>query len=97
MSLRFVALRSCRCVRWESAAPAELKKCVETINPGLAPWAMQECRPIGGYLVTTPKSNISIVVLIFDTSVVVSRKYSLLDNIIFSIIFRIDEFVILVV
>ena len=28
-----------------SAAPTELKKCVETNNPGLAPWAMQECRP----------------------------------------------------
>ena len=28
-----------------SAAPMELKKYVETINPGLAPWAMQECRP----------------------------------------------------
>ena len=23
------------------------KKCVETINPGLAPWAMQEYRPVG--------------------------------------------------
>ena len=28
-----------------SAAPTGLKKCVETINPGLAPWAMQEYRP----------------------------------------------------
>ena len=34
-------------VRWESAAPTGLKKCVETNNPGLAPWAMQECRPVG--------------------------------------------------
>ncbi len=33
------------CIRWESAAPTELKKCVETISPGLAPWAMQEYRP----------------------------------------------------
>lgn len=33
----------------------------------------------------------------FDTSVVVSRKDSVLDNIILSIIFRIYEFVILVV
>ena len=32
------------------AAPAELNKCVETINPGLAPWAMQECRPVGALL-----------------------------------------------
>ena len=34
-------------LRLGSAAPTELKKCVETINPGLAPWAMQECRPVG--------------------------------------------------
>ena len=33
------------CIRWESAAPMGLNKCVETINPGLAPWAMQEYRP----------------------------------------------------
>ena len=29
----------------ESAAPTGFKKYVETINPGLAPWAMQEYRP----------------------------------------------------
>ena len=34
-------------LRLESAAPTELKKCVETINPGLAPWAVQEYRPVG--------------------------------------------------
>ena len=33
------------CILWESVAPTELKKCVETINSGLAPWAMQECHP----------------------------------------------------
>ena len=33
------------CILWESAAPMELKKCVETINSRLTPWAMQECRP----------------------------------------------------
>ena len=32
-------------LRLGSAAPTELKKCVKTINPGLAPWAMQEYRP----------------------------------------------------
>ena len=24
-----------------------LNKCTVTYNPGLAPWAMQECRPLG--------------------------------------------------
>ena len=33
------------CIRWESTTPTELKKCVKTINPGLAPWAMQEYHP----------------------------------------------------
>ena len=28
-------------LRLGSATPKELKKCVETINPGLAPWAMK--------------------------------------------------------
>ena len=28
-------------------APTELKKYLEITNPGLAPWAMQECRPVG--------------------------------------------------
>ena len=32
-------------VRAVSAAPLGLKKCVSMINPGLAPWAMQEYRP----------------------------------------------------
>jgi len=35
---------------WESVAPTELKKCVETNNPGLAPWAVQEYRPVGARL-----------------------------------------------
>ena len=30
-----------------SAAPLGLNKCVSIINPGLAPWAMQEYRPKG--------------------------------------------------
>ena len=33
------------CIRWESAAPTELKNVVETITPGLAPWALKKCRP----------------------------------------------------
>ena len=33
------------CIRWESAAPTELKNVVETINPGLAPWTLKKCRP----------------------------------------------------
>ena len=37
-------------LRLGSAAPAELKKCVEINNPGLAPWAMKECRPVGARL-----------------------------------------------
>ena len=32
-------------LRLGSAAPLGLNKCVPIINPGLAPWAMQECRP----------------------------------------------------
>ena len=40
MSLRFVALHSLGKCRSYGA-----QKCVETINPGLAPWAMQGCRP----------------------------------------------------
>ena len=34
-------------LRLGSAAPWGLNKCVTMINPGLAPWAMQEYRPIG--------------------------------------------------
>ena len=40
VSLRFVNLHSLRKCR-----PYGAQKSVETINPGLAPWAMQECRP----------------------------------------------------
>ena len=36
-------------LRLGSAAPTELKKCVETNNPGLAPWAVQEYRPVGAF------------------------------------------------
>ena len=34
-------------VLWETV---ERSQCVETINPGLAPWAVQEYRPIGARL-----------------------------------------------
>ena len=33
------------CIRWESAAPLGLNKSISMLNPGLAPWAMQEYRP----------------------------------------------------
>ena len=32
-------------LRLGSAAPLGLNKCVTIINPGLAPWALQEYRP----------------------------------------------------
>ena len=32
------------------AAPLGLNKCVPMINPGLAPWAMQEYRPYRAHL-----------------------------------------------
>ena len=32
------------------AAPLGLNKCVSLINPGLAHWAMQECRPCRAHL-----------------------------------------------
>ena len=35
-----------------SAAPTGLNKCVTIINPGLAPWAMQEYRPVGAHCPT---------------------------------------------
>ena len=34
-------------LRLVSAAPLGLNRCVSIINPGLAPWAMQEYRPLG--------------------------------------------------
>ena len=34
-------------LRFESAAPTGLNKCIPMTNPGLAPWAMQEYRPKG--------------------------------------------------
>ena len=33
------------CIRWGSAAPLGLNKCISMINPGLAPWALKEYRP----------------------------------------------------
>ena len=35
---------------WGCAAPTGLKECVPMINPGLAPWAMQEYRPYRAHL-----------------------------------------------
>ena len=32
-------------LRLGSAAPLGLNKCMSMVNPGLAPWAMQEYRP----------------------------------------------------
>ena len=46
-----------------SAAPTELKKCVETNNPGLAPWAMQECRPVGALCDYTQINGVCIVLV----------------------------------
>ena len=40
------------------------QKCVKTINPGLALWAMQECRPVGLFDEQTQKQY-QYVVLIF--------------------------------
>ena len=37
-------------LRLGSAAPLGLNKCVPIINPGLAPWAMQEYRPYRAHL-----------------------------------------------
>ena len=46
---------SCRCGRGQSsAAPTGLNKCTITNNPGLAPWAVQEYRPLGALLHPTP-------------------------------------------
>ena len=40
-------------IRALSAAPLGLNKCVSMINPGLAPWAMQEYRPYRAHLRST--------------------------------------------
>ena len=51
--------------------PPKRSQCMETINPGLAPWAMQECRPVGA--LRRPQLNrCQYVVLIF----VITRTYS---------------------
>ena len=41
-------------MRAVSAAPTGLNKCVSMIDPGLAPWAMQEYRPLGAHCPTAP-------------------------------------------
>ena len=63
------------------------KQLTQGLRPGL-------CRSIAlkGSFTTTPKA-MSVRRTYFDTSVVISIKYSVLDNIILSIIFRIYEFV----
>ena len=58
-------------LRIESAAPTELKKCVETNNPGLAPWAVQEYRPVEA-LRRPQLKQCQYVALIF----VITRTYS---------------------
>ena len=45
-------------LRLGSAAPLGLNKCVSIINPGLAPWAMQEYRPYRA-LCIIPNQNVS--------------------------------------
>ena len=41
-------------MRAVSAAPTGLNKYIPMINPGLAPWAMQEYRPLGAHCPTAP-------------------------------------------
>ena len=42
-----ICLTSRECCPFGECRPYGAQKCAETINPGLAPWAMQECRPVG--------------------------------------------------
>ena len=44
-SVWFVSLRSVALHSLEKCRSYGAQKCVETINPGLAPWAMKKCRP----------------------------------------------------
>ena len=59
-----------------------LNKCVETINPGLAPWAMQESRPKGLFYAFTTKQLLGRpfrsvkTVLCFSYITSVSTSYS---------------------
>ena len=58
LSARVFALYCCGswlCIRWESAAPVGAQKCMSMINPGLAPRAMQECRPYRALSVSDTK------------------------------------------
>ena len=52
-------------LRFGSAAPTGLKKCVETINPGRKPWAMQEYRPLGARLCFLHQSITSLRLIRF--------------------------------
>ena len=55
-----------------------LNKCVETINPGLAPWAMQEYRPYRAHLCflhqsTNPSINYLVILMRLPCVVVSAR------------------------
>ena len=65
-------------LRLGSAAPMGLNKCVETINPGLAPWAMQEYRPYRAHLCflhqsTNPSINYLVILMRLPCVVVSAR------------------------
>ena len=46
-----------------SAAPKGAQRMPKMINPGLAPWAMQECRPKGLFLHPTPINSFYLMCL----------------------------------
>ena len=48
---------------WGCAAPTGLKKCVSIPNPGLAPWAIQECRPYRAHLRSHHQSIYFIILM----------------------------------
>ena len=58
-------------LRLVSAAPLGLNRCVPIINPGLAPWAMQEYRP---YRAPLRLPN-QVTILLQEILIVFSRVY----------------------
>ena len=48
---------------WGCAAPTGLKKCISMPNPGLAPWARQECRPCRAQSTSLPPINYVVVLM----------------------------------
>ena len=62
-------------LRLVSAAPTELKKCVETNSPGHKPWAVQEYRPVGALRRPHP-NQYDYVVLIFVSTRTYFSKYT---------------------